>query len=130
MEAPSQRAFHCVSEPRPRTSRGRCKCGVGCLHAEYCVEEHRRVKAESCGNRGKKPGDAEIEPVDRDEPAGGAGNHAQRVGVHGRDGAADAQGDVEKSEAQPEQQIGRTDDAQVEGAKTRDLDIVAEQADP
>src|SRR5262249_60905040 len=95
-----------------------------------CVDQYRYVKTKACGARGKQSNYADIEPVDRDQPAGRARNHAHGVGVHGGDGAADAQGDVEKSEAQPEQQIGRTDDAQVEGAEARDLGIVAEQADP
>src|ERR1043166_3194093 len=94
--------------------RALCRRGRARLPAETWANEERRVDAESDGDGGKEPGDAKVEPVDRDEPAGGAGNHAHRVGVHGRHGAAEAQGDVEKSEAQPEQQIGRTDDAQVE----------------
>jgi len=93
------------------------------------VDQHRCVKAESRSDRGKESGDAEVEPVDRDEPAGRAGNHAHRVGVHGRDGTADAQGDVEKSKAQREQQISRTDEAEIGGAEARDLGIVAEKAD-
>src|SRR5262249_15745413 len=133
----------------PATGRLLCACDAGVLHAieaasgrvlgdvplsgapdviflhpesgHLYVAIGERVRAESRGECGKEPGDAEVEPVYRDEPAGRAGNHAHRVGVHGRDGAADAQGDVEKSEAQPEQQIGRTDDAQVEGAEARDL---------
>jgi hypothetical protein len=32
------------------------------------VNEHRRVEAESDGDRGKESGNGEIEPVDRDEP--------------------------------------------------------------
>src|SRR5262249_35479546 len=35
-----------------------------------------------------------------------------------------------KSEAEPEADVGRADDVQVEGAEARDLGVVAEQADP
>ena len=63
-------------------------------------------------------------------PPAALDKHAHGVGVHGRDGAADAQGDVEKPQAKPEQEIGRADDAQVERAEARDVGIVAEQADP
>jgi hypothetical protein len=96
------------------------------------VDQYRRVKAETRRDCGKESGDAEIEPVDSDEPADRARNHAHRVGVHGRDAAADALADVEKSEAEaePEADVGRADDAQVEGAEARDLGVVAEQSDP
>ena len=82
------------------------------------------------GDGGKEAGDAKVEPVDSDEPKARARHHAHRVGIHRRDGAAEAQGDVEKSEAKPEQEIGRADDAQVEAAETGDLGIVTEQANP
>ena len=55
-----------VSELR---SGGRCQRGIGCLHAEHRVDQQRCVKAESRGDRRKEAGDAEVEPVDRDEPA-------------------------------------------------------------
>src|SRR5260370_29468745 len=98
--------------------------------ARHGVDQYRRVKADARGDRGKQSDDAEIEPVYRDEPAGGARNHAHRVGVIGREAAADALADVEKSEAEPEADVGRADDAQVERAEARDLGVVAEQADP
>ena len=108
----------------------RRKCSVGGPHAEHCAHEERGVHAETGGNGGKEPGDAEVEPVDGDEPAARARNHAHRVGVHGSDAAADALHDEEKSQAEPEAEVGRADDAEIEGAKTRDVGIIAEQADP
>src|SRR5215471_20866780 len=83
-----------------RVLGARCICDDGCLHAEHCADEERRVDAEPGGDGGKETGDAEVEPVDRDEPASGARDHARRIGIHRRDAAAESQGDVEKSEAQ------------------------------
>ena len=108
----------------------RCHCSLRHFHAEDCVDEHTRVQAEPGGDRGKHSGDAEIKPIDRGETTSRARDHAYRIGVHRGDGAARVQSDVEEREAQPEQEIGRADDAQVEGAETRDLGIVAKKADP
>jgi hypothetical protein len=118
-----------VSASQPHCShslRARCQCGLGRLHTEHCANEERRVNAESGGDGCKETGDPEVEPVDRDERAAGARDHAHCVG----DTAANALADVEKSQAQPEADVGRADDAQVERAKARDLGVVAEQADP
>src|SRR5260370_29020771 len=95
----------------------RRKCSVGGPDPEHCEDEQRRVQAESGGDGGKEPGDAEVEPVYRDETATRARNHAHRIGVHGRDGAPEAQSDVEKAEAEAEADGGRADDAQVQGAE-------------
>jgi hypothetical protein len=51
-------------------------------HEQCCVQ------AEPDGDRGEEPGEAEIEPRDRDEAAAGARQHAHRIGVHRRDAAA------------------------------------------
>src|SRR5262249_61902699 len=75
----------------------RCTGSVGHFHAEHGVHEHRRVKAETGSDCAKETGDPEIEPIDCDEPAGRARDHAHRVGIHRRDGAAETEGDIEKS---------------------------------
>ena len=49
-----------------------------------------------------------------------ARHHAHRVGVHGRDAAADGLGYVEECQAEPEADVGRPDDAEVEGAETNE----------
>jgi hypothetical protein len=56
------------------------------------------VQAEPCGDYGEEPGEAEIEPPDHDEAPASARQHAHRIGVHRRDKAADALGDVEQPE--------------------------------
>jgi len=94
------------------------------------VDEHPRVKTEPGSDCCEEPGDAEIQPIDGDEPAARAGNHTHRIGVHASNRAADALSDKEEAEAEPEAQLDRTDDAQVEGTEPRGVAIVAKQANP
>src|SRR5262249_54065905 len=48
----------------------------------------------------------------------------------GRDAAANALGNVEESQAEPEAEVGRANNVEIEGAETRDFGIIAEQTDP
>jgi hypothetical protein len=71
-------------------------------------------RGEPRSDRGEEPGRANIEPPDRDEASSGARKHAHRIGIHGRDRAADGLGEVEQPEAQTEAQVDRSHDAEVE----------------
>src|SRR5215204_1053955 len=55
---------------------------------------------------------------------------ASRVGAHRPEAAAEALADEEQPESEPEADIGRSDDPQIQRAETGDLGVVAEQAHP
>src|SRR3954469_4720861 len=100
----------------PRRTRS-----LGRLHGEHGTGEQRGIHAEPDGHCGKEPGDAEVEPVDGRNATPRARQHADRVGVHRGDAAAETLHDVEEAEAEAEAEIGRADDAEIEGAETQDL---------
>src|SRR5262249_2708989 len=116
--------------PLPARLGTRRKYGVGAPHAEHGADEECCVHAEADGDGRKETGYADVQQINGDEPNAGTCYHAHRVSVHRHDTAADPLHDEEKPQAEPEAKVGRADDAEIEGAETRDISIVAEQADP
>ena len=95
---------------------GSAICGVRHLHPRHCKDEEYCVETEARRDRGEESGEAEAEPVTRDEPASDICRKASCIGARGCGAASETLRDEEQGETEPEADVGWPDQTQIEAA--------------
>src|SRR5215472_13423103 len=109
---------------------GRCRRGdlrlVRHLHPRHRKDEEHRVETEAHGDRGEESTEAEVEPVDRSEPAYDICREAACIGARGCSAASETLRDIEQCQTKTKADVGWCDHAQIEAADPENVGVVAE----